>query len=163
MLQFDVPAYYARCHFIPNRPYKVPLTPQFPSPQLLPQLGMTTKQLPGRNTLENLHHLAWTVFGWSQQKQVDVVRHHLKRVNLQLVALCNALENLLQALSHRTLQNQFTVLWNPNKVVLEVVHRVLGTLDRVHLPDTNSRIRLRRISAFLPPESFSRVSSRGSL
>jgi hypothetical protein len=159
MQQLDVPSYNFRCHFISNRPHKVPVPPQFSSPQLLLQLRMTTKQLPRRNTLENLYCRAGTVFRCGQQKQVNVVRHHLKRVNLKLVALCNALENLLQTISHRTLQNQFAVLRNPDEVVLEVVHRVLGTLNRTHLPYTNSRIRLWRISAFLPPASWG-VSQR---
>ena len=162
MLQFDVPSYHLRGHFISNRAYKVAIPPQFSSPQLLPQLRMTTKQLPRGDTLYDLYHLAGTVFRWGQQKQVNVVSHHLKCVNLKLIALCNTLENILQAIPYRTLQNHFTVLRNPNKVVLEVVHRMLATLNRAHLPYTNSRIHLRRISAFLPPASWG-VSSGGFL
>ena len=153
MLQVYVSPYHVCCHFIPNQSYIAPLPPQYPSSQLLPQYRMLEEQSLGRNTLDSLYCLTGAAFRRGQQKQGDVVRHHLKRVNLQPVALCSALEDLLQALSHRTLQNQFTVLRSPNQVVLEVVHHVLGTLDRVHFAYTNSIIQLRRISAFLPQQA----------
>jgi len=162
MLQFDVPTYHVRRYFIPNRSHKIPITPQFPAPQLLPQCRMLAEQFPGRNTLENLYHVAGTVLGWNKQKQVDVIRHYLQRVNLHLIAFRDTLEDLLQTLSHRTFQNQFPVLRNPNKVVLEIVDCMLGSFDRAHLAYTNKQIRLQRISAFLPPASWG-VSSGGSL
>lgn len=162
MLQLDVPSYHIGRHFIPNRSHKVPVTPQFPAPQFLPQFRVPTKQLPCRNTLENLYHVTGTVLGWNYQKHVDVIRHYFERINLQLVAFCNAVEDRLQTLRHGTFKDQLSVLRNPNKVILEVVDCVFPPLDKAHLSDTNYRIRLRRISAFLPAASCG-VSSGGPL
>ena len=68
MLQSDVPTDHIRRHFIPNRSHEVPVTPQFPTPQLLRQFRMPTKHLPRRYTLENLYHdgpsLAAEVVSW---------------------------------------------------------------------------------------------------
>ena len=162
MLQFYVPPYHVCRHLIPNRSHKVPITPQLPTPQFFPQCRVSLEHLPSQNTLENLYHVTGTVFGWNQHKQVHVIRHYFKRINLQFVAFRNTVEDLLQALSNRTFQNQFSVLRDPNKVVLEVVNRMLGSFDGAHSIYGNGRIRLRRIPAFLPPASWG-VSSGGSL
>jgi len=162
MLKFDVPPNHFRRHLIPNRSYEVTLTPQLSSPQLLPQPWIATKYLTRRYTLQYLYYSTWAVLRWGQQEQVDMIRHHLKRINLHLITLCNALKDLLQPLSNTTLQDQLAVLRSPNKVILEVVHCVPSSPNRAHLSHTNSFIRLRRISTFLPPASWG-VSTGGPL
>lgn len=74
------------------------------------------------------------------------------------------LPSLLPRLHHGTFKDQLSVLRNPNKVILEVVDCVFPPFDKAHLSDTNYRIRLRlrRISAFLPAASCG-VSSGGPL
>ena len=162
MLKLDVPPNHCRRHLIPNRSYKVTVTPQLSSPQLRPQPWIATKHFTSRYALQYLYYSTRTVLRWCHQKQVDMIRHHLKRINLHLVTLCNALKDLLQPFSNTTLQDQLAVLRNPNKVILEVVHRVPSSPNRAHLSHTNSFIRLRRISAFLPPASWG-VSTGGPL
>ena len=153
MLQLDVSSYHIGRHFIPNRSHEVPVTPQFPAPQLLPQFRVPAKQLPCRNALEYLYHMTGTVLGGSYQKHVDMIRHYFKRINLHLVAFLNAVEDPLQTLRHKTFKDHPSILRNPNNVILEIVDSVFRTFDGTHLPDTNCHIRLRRISAFLPPAS----------
>jgi len=154
MLKLDVPPNHFRRHLISNRSHKVTIIPQLPSPQLLPQPWISTKHLTRRYTLQYLYNSTRTVLRWGHQEQVDMIRHHLKRINLHLITLCNTLKDLLQPFSNATLQDQLPVLRNPNEVILEVVHRVPSSLNRTHLLHTNSLIRLQRISAFLPPASW---------
>jgi len=154
MLKFDVPPNHFPRHLITNRSHKVSITPQLPSPQFLPHPWILTKHLTRRYTLQYLYNSTRTVLRWGHQEQVDMIRHHLKRINLHLITLCNTLKDLLQPFSNVTLQDQLPVLRNPNKVVLEVVHCVPSSLNWTHLLHTNSLIRIRRISAFLPPASW---------
>ena len=154
MLKRDVPPNHCRRHLISNRSYEVSITPQLSSPQFLPQPWITTKYLPRRYTLQYLYNSTRTVLRWCQQEQVDMIRHHLKRINLHLITVCNPLKDLLQPFSNTTLQDQLPVLRNPNKVIFEVVHCVPSLLNWTHLLHTNSMIRLRRISASLPPASW---------
>ncbi len=153
MLQLDVASYHVSRHFIPNRSHEVSVTPQFPTPQLLPQFWMSTKQFPSRNTLEYLYHMAGTTLGRSHQKHVDVIRHYFQRIYFQLVAFRNTVEDRFQTLCHRACKDQPPILGYPDKVILEIVDCVFRSLHNTHLSDTNYRIRLRRISAFLPPAS----------
>jgi len=166
MLKLDVPPNYCRRHLISNRSYKVSITPQLSSPQFLPQPWIATKHLPRRYTLHYLYNPTRTVLRWCQQEQVNMIRHHFKRINLHLITLCNTLKDLLQPFSNAILQDQLPIkLRNPNKVILEVINCVPSSPNRAHLPHTNSFICLRRISAFLPqraggypPESLYKVS-----
>jgi len=162
MLQLDVPPYHFRCHLIPNRSHKVPIVPQLSSPQLLPHYWISPEYFPRRHTLENLYQLTRAVLRRTFQEHMDVILHHLHRINLQLVSLCNPLKHFLQSLSHLSLKNQFSILGNPNKMVLQIVNRMLSTLHSAHASYRNTTIRLRRISTFLPPASW-RVSSGGPL
>ena len=153
MLQLDVPSYHIGRHFIPNRSHEISVTPQFPAPQLFPQFRMSLEQLSCRDALEYLYHVAGTVLGWCDQEHVDVIRHYFKRINLHLVTFGNAVEDRLQTLRHGTFKDQLPILRNPNKVILEVIDCMFRPFDKAHLPDTKYQIRLRRISAFLPPAS----------
>jgi len=162
MLKLDVPPNHFRRHLISNRSYEVSITPQLSSPQLLPQPWITTKYLPRQDTLQYLYNSTRTVLRWCHQKQLDMIRHHLKRVNFHLITLCNTIKDLLQSFSNTTLQDQLPVLRSPNEVILEVVHCVPSSPNRAHLSHTNSFIRLRRISASLPPASWG-VSTGGPL
>ena len=160
MLQLYVSTNHRSGHFIPHRPYKVAVAPQLSSPQLLPQFGVTTEQFPCRDTLDDLHHPAGTVLGRRRKKQVDAIGHYLQGVNLQPISRSNAVENLFQALSHRPFQDKLAVFRNPNKVVLQVINRMFGTFNRIHPAYGNGRIRLRRISAFLPPAKLGGIQRR---
>ena len=102
---------------------------------------------------QRLYHMAGTVLRRSTHRQVDVTRHYLKCIYLQLVTFGNAVEDLFQALSYLAFQRHFLVLPNPHEVIVKIVDRMLTSLDRTHLTYTNRRIRLRRISAFLFPVS----------
>jgi len=155
MLKRDVPPNHSRRYLISNRSHKVSIAPQLPSPQFLPQPWISTKYLPRRYTLQYLYNSTRTVLRWCQQEQVDMIRHHLKRINLHLITPCNPLKDLFQPFfSNTTLQDQLPVLRNPNKVIFEVVHWVPSLLNWTHLLHTNNMIRLRRISAFLSPASW---------
>lgn len=162
MLQSNVAPNHFRCHSIPNRPHKVSVIPQLSSPQLFPQLGVPVKHLPCRHTLEYLHHSTRTVFRGRLQEQMHVIRHHFHRIYLQLVSLRNPFKDLFQPLAYLTSQYQLAIFRCPHKVILQIVYRVFGSSYRAHLAQFRGWIRLRRISAFLPPASW-RVSSGGPL
>jgi len=162
MLQCDVPSYHFRCDLIPNRSYKVPIVPQLPSPQLFFHSWISPKYLPSRDTLQKLYYFARTVSRRTRHKDVHMVCHYFHRIYLQLVSLRNPLKHLLQSLSHCSSEYQFPVLGYPNKMVLQIVNRMLAALDLAHATYRNTTIRLRRISVFLPPASWG-VSNGGLL
>jgi hypothetical protein len=91
-----------------------------------------------------------------------MIGSHFQGVNLQFIPFSDPVEDLSQTLSYRALQDELAVFRDPHEVVLEVIDGVFGTFDGTHPVYSNGRIRLRRISAFLPPASWG-VSSGGSL
>ena len=91
-----------------------------------------------------------------------MIWHHRDSIDFQLIAFTDPLEDFLQTLGYRSLQDELAVLGYPDEVILEIVDRMFGTIDSADRAYGNGIIRLRRISAFLPPASC-RVSSGGSL
>ena len=162
MLKFDVSPNYLSRNLIPYRPNKVPVAPQLPSPQLITQPWVTSKQLMRRYTLHNLYNLTRTVLRRYYQKQMYMVRHYLHRINLKPVPFRYPTKDLLQTLRYLTRQDELPILGNPNKVVLEIVYGMFRTFDRTHSSYRSGLIRLRRISAFLPAASCG-ASSGGLL
>ena len=57
LLISDVPPNDFRHHLVPNRPDKVSVVPQLPSPQVTSQQCKFLKHLAGRQTLHNPYHL----------------------------------------------------------------------------------------------------------
>lgn len=142
MLKFDVPPYNLHRYFIPNRTYKVASTPPLSTSKLLLQLRMTSEKFLSRYALQYLDHPRWTVLRGTRQKRMDVIAHYFTGFYLHFITLHN-----------RTLENQFAIHRNSNKVIFEIVNRVFGRFDRTHMLYSNCIIRLRRISSFLPTAS----------
>jgi len=69
------------------------------------------------------------VSGWSRDKHMYMVWHHLKLINLKLILLCNFVEYFLQSFLHGSIQNAFSIFRNPDNVVLNFIYSMACSFE----------------------------------
>jgi len=151
MFQGDVSANHLCPYSVRNHTYEVLIIPQFPTPQPFSQLRM--EQPPNRGALEDLSHRVGAALFLNQLKQVRLVRYHLKRSNLQLVAFYTILRGPLRSFGYATLKKQSAVVENSARLLLKITGRISVALRGTYLEYSKKIGCLWWIFTFLSPAS----------
>ena len=140
LLVFDIARYQFICHMLTRRPHVVSPRPHASTPLHLPQRGKLVKQPPGRQALDDVHHLRRGRL--TTHEQVHVVFHHFQRPDLPLVLVTDFAHHFFQPLANRPAQHRLPKLRDPDKVIGKLVDR-MRTPFRLHA--------LSRATAYLAP------------
>ena len=154
MLRLNVASDYFFSYVISHRADEEPISPQGSTPEFLTNLWMKFEEFPGGDTLHYLHYLAWAILWGSGGEQVDVIGHYLKCIYLDIVTVRYAFKYILQGITYFVLEDQFPVLWYPDKVILQIVDRMTGTFCWNHLSLCYQIVCLRQTTAFIPAASY---------
>src|SRR5512139_323941 len=118
-----------RHHFISNHPCKIPVFPEFPSPQSLLHFWKLFKYFCSRNTLQHSHDVCNRISWWKTQKYKHMVRSYINLLNLKLMTLRYLPKHLLNHLSYLFPSDPFPILWCPNQMIFCVVNSMSSSSD----------------------------------
>jgi hypothetical protein len=117
---------------IPGADCQVSPRPEITPPKLLPQMGKLLKENPRTDPLEPLHDRA-DIHVWSIRHQnVNVVARHFAGQYHDLMLHRDLPDQVAHAKRDLTCQHLLPVLWNPDKVHLQIVLRVGAQLVSFH-------------------------------
>jgi hypothetical protein len=167
-LIFYVTPYNIRRDLIPHTSHKVPVTPQFTCPQLLPEPWKHPKYLPCRSALHNLHNLSRRIPRRHFQEYMHMVFHYFLRVYPELVFIRYLLKHFLSVLSNLSCQDMLPILGYPYNMVLQIKHGMLRPSNShaalIQEETVSKQISLPRLTASrFPPVSKLTGIQRGSL
>ena len=167
-LILNVPPYQVRSNSITYTAYKIPITPQLPRPELLPQLRESLEHFPSRYALHYLDYSRRRIPRRSLQKHVNMVLHYFHRVYCKLIFIRYLLKHLLCVPSNLSCQYMSPVLRYPHKVVLQIKDGMLRPPNPhaalIRQNPTLEQAPTRRLSATrFPPASKLTGIPRGSL
>ena len=128
-LILDIPPYQVRSNSITYTAYKIPITPQLPRPELLPQFRESLEYFPPRYALHYLDYFRRRIPRWSLQKHVNMVFHYFHRVYCKFVFFRYLLQYLLRVTSNSSHQHVSPVLRYPHKVILQIKDGMLCPSD----------------------------------
>ena len=117
-----------------------------PAPELFAGVRELFEQHAGADPLEPLHDLADALMRPVGNQQVDMVACHLAGDNGQLPLHRNLAEQVADAEGHRSHENRFAVLRDPDQVDLEIIFAVRPTPVAWHatiLPHPRPRLKAR--------------------
>ncbi len=124
-LIFYVAPYHLRRDLVAYTSNKIPVTPQFTCPKLLPELWKPLEYLPCRYALHNLHNpsrrVSWRCF----QQYVHMVSHYLHCVHPEAIFVCYSLKHFFSVLSNLTCQDLLPILGYPDQMVLKIKNGML--------------------------------------
>ena len=129
---FYISTYEFRGHLVPNGPNKIPVTPKLSTPKLSLHLWKLLEYHLRRNTLYNLDNPCRRIPRRSRQKQMDMIIFHLHRIYLKLIPLGYLLKDHLKPSRQIPLQYHLPILGNPYDMILQIIDRMTGSLNRAH-------------------------------
>ena len=118
----DIPADDLCGDRVPDGPHKIAVLPELTSPELATQARETRKEFPGRDAFEDLDHPGGGIPWRCREKQMDMVFHHLHRVNLHIIGFRNLVKEILYSLRDLSDEHSLAVLGCPNNVILQVIN-----------------------------------------
>ena len=124
------------------------------APILFSQLSELLHQLAGTTPFEAPDNFGGRPLRRSRHKQMYVVGRYLQRQYLKLKLVCNLFANFLQPGRNWTNQNLFAIPGYPNKVVVDLIDRVLFAVDLRHtniLAERRGRFREPKVRPWLQP------------
>jgi len=110
-------------------PHKISITPKLPSPKLPLQPRKLLKYLLRTNTLQHLYNLCRRILGRGRKKYVNMINLNPHHINLKIILLRYLSKQLLYPLPQLFRQNVFPIFWNPNKMIFDVIDRMLRSFD----------------------------------
>ncbi len=117
-------------HRIPHRPNKVPILPKLSLPQMFPQLWILSKQLTGRSTFKDPHHLGNRILGRKIQKNMHRLFGQVQFNQLKAKVLRNLPKHFLRASSNILPNNPPPVFRCSYQMVFRVVNRMASSFNR---------------------------------
>jgi len=125
----DVPLDQIRRDSVPNRSHKIPVLPEFSSPQLLLDLRKFLKYLARGNTFQHAHHLCNRIPRWKTQEYMHMIRCHSHLLNLKSIIFGNLRKYLPRLISDIFPFNPFAILRCPYQVIFCIVHGMSSSSD----------------------------------
>jgi len=111
------------CHFISNRPCKIPVFPKLPSPQFLLYLRKLLKYFSGRDTPQHPHLVRNRISWRKTQENVDMVRSYISLHNFILMTLRHLPKHFLNLLSYLFPLDPFPIIWWQDRMIFCIVNR----------------------------------------
>jgi len=118
----DIPADDLCSDCIPDGPYKIAVLPELTSPKLATQAREAGKEFTGGDAFEDLDHPRGGVPWRCGEKQMDMVFHHLHRINLPIIGFCNLIKEGLYGLRDLSNEYRLAILGRPDNVILQVIN-----------------------------------------
>src|SRR3972149_479803 len=129
MLIVYISSYYICGYFVSNRSNEVTIVPKLSAPKILLQPRIFLKNLAGAYPFQYIHHLCWGILRRSSQKHMNMVWHNFHRIYFKFVLLSYFFKKFFNSFSHLLLQNTLAILWNPDKVIFDVIHCMLRSFN----------------------------------
>jgi hypothetical protein len=125
----DIFSDHIRRHWVSNCAHEVPIFPEFPAPQLLPDLGILAKHRPRTQTLEPRDDLRDRVAWGERAQDMDVIFTDFHFLDRHFVMLGDLTEPFRHLAAQLPTQDFLAVFRRPDQVVLGIVDGVGGSPD----------------------------------
>lgn len=122
MLIAYISSYYICGYFVSNRSNKVTIVPKLSTPKLFLQPRIFLKNLAGAYPFQYIHNLCGRIPRWSSQKHMNMVWHNFHRIYFKFVLFGYFFKKFFNSFFHLLIQNILAILWNPDKVIFDVIH-----------------------------------------
>ncbi len=149
----DIPTNHFRRYLVPDTSDKIPIVPQFSTPQLSLHLRKLLQYQPGRNTFQPLHHLRRTIPWWDRKKDMHMIIQDLLGIDGKAIPLGNLLKNPLQAIRDSLAQNHATIFGYSHHMILAIVNSASGAFE-THAWKNTKPSPLLGLAFFLPLASW---------
>ena len=118
-----------RCCLITNRAHEIAVFPEFTTPQMALEFREFSEENTCRDAFELAYNIGNGVSRWKGQKQMDMVICHLKSIYLNVMVLCNFVEQLLHSLPNIPSEYPLSILRGPDEMVLGIINCVTGSFE----------------------------------
>jgi len=132
LLILDVMTYDIRGYLVPNRPNKIPITPEFSTPELFLHLWKLLEYHLSRDALYHLHNLCRRIPRRCRQKQMDMIILHLHRIYLKTIPLGYFLEGCLKPFCQFIPQYHLPIFGNPYHMIFQIIDRMTRSFYWAH-------------------------------
>jgi len=148
MLIFYISSYYFCGYFVSNCSDKVSIIPKFSTPEIFLQPIVFFKNLAGAYPLQHIHNLGRRILWWNRQKHMNMFWHNFHRIYFKFILLGYFFKKFFNSFLHLLFQNTLAILWNPDKMIFDVIYR-MSRSSYSHAVHSNI-IRALGTGAFIP-------------
>ena len=124
-LIFNIAPYHIRSNSVTYTPNKISVTPQFTSPELLPQSWKFPKHLLRRYALHNLPNISRRIARRCFQKYVHMIFHYFHSIHPHPILIRYPLKHFFRVLSNLAYHDVLLVLRYPYQMILNIKNGML--------------------------------------